>query len=223
MYLNPQSIKKLAKALKVVNQRISEIGKQFGRDSTTYKNAISAYESADLEKYIGTSASGNFKFNIRAINKDLRSGDASKAVERILNAAGFREGKPGFLRQTKEGKLIPTVKELKKKWAPYFDSFKEATEEGEERELTKEEIYSIIEEAEALPSDFTSLIYEYESKFGSDEMARAYPDLFGKGTRGELSKSQYMKIKRGMMTDLVHATKQEKRKAREKVAALANE
>lgn len=222
MYLNPQSIKKLAKSLKVVNQRISEIGKQFGKDSTTYKNAISAYESADLQKYIGTSASGNFKFNIRAINKDLRTGQATQAIEGILNAAGFREGKPGFLRATKEGKLIPTVKELKKKWSPYFDNFKQETPEGEERELTKEEIYSVIEEAEKLPTGFRDLIYEYESKFGRDEMEKAYPELFGKGTRGELSKSSYMKIKRGMMTDLVHAAKQDRAKARQMVGALAN-
>lgn len=214
MQLNKQSIKKLDRALKVINQRIAEYGKenQFGRDSNVYKQTVGQFETKDLERFIGTSKSGNFKFDIRAINKELSKPGPHPELEKILNVAGYREGKPGYLRQTKEGKLIKTVTELKREWKESLDPTGNKTD----REL-KDEIDIAID----LADDFKSLIYEFQDTYGSDAIHEKYPELFGTG-RGKLTKAQYNKIRSGMIHDLVNTKMEERKSARTFVDSFAN-
>lgn len=215
--LNAQSIAKLDKALKVINQRIAEYGKenQFGKDSNVYRHTVAPYEFKDLEKFIGTSKSGNFKFNISAINKALKSGESHPELERVLNVAGYTRGKGGYLRQTKEGKLIKTVTELKREWKNILDS---------DSNMTDSELKESIDEAITLSDDFSDLIYEYQARFmlTNDEMQKRFPKLYGKGTRGKISKADYESIRSKMIRDLVHLNKEEKRKASERVTSYGN-
>ena len=208
--LNTQSIKKLDRALKVINQRIAEYAKpeQFGRGSAVYKNAIAPFDVDALQSFIGTSKSGNFKFDIKAINRALRSGEPHPELESVLNVAGYTYGKPGFLRQTKEGKMIKTVSQLKNEWRETLDPVHNKTE----RELKDE-----ISVATELAEDFKSLIYEYQETFGDDVAKDKFPNLYGKG-RGELSKSEYRKIRDGMIRDIV----QTKLEHREIVASFVD-
>lgn len=216
--LNTQSLNKLDKALKRINQRIAEYGredgkrKQFGRDSNVYKQAIAPYEFKDLEAFVGTSKSGNFKFNVGKIKKALASGEDHPELERILNAVGYTRGKPGYLRQTKEGMVIQTVTELKKEWSDILDPNKN---------MTDAELKESIDQAVTLSDDFSDLIYEYKKTMGlsDEEMAQRFPDLYGKGTRGQLSKAAYERIKGQMIRELVDYKKEERTKAAQNVAS----
>lgn len=212
--LNTQSLNKLDKALKRINQRIAEYGKenQFGRDSNVYKQAIAPYEFKDLETFIGTSKSGNFKFNVAKIKKALASGEDHPELERVLNAVGYTRGKNGYLRKTKEGMVIQTVTELKKEWRDILDPNKN---------LTDAELKESIDQAVTLSDDFTDLIYEYQKTMGltNEEMAERFPELYGKGTRGQLSKADYERIKSKMIRDLVDYKKEQREKAAQNVAS----
>lgn len=214
MQLNAQSIKKLDRALKVINQRIAEYGKenQFGRDSNIYKQTVGQFETKDLERFIGTSKSGDFKFKRSAIIKELSKPGSHPELEKILNVAGYREGKPGYLRQTKEGKLIKTVTELKKEWKETLDPTGNLTD----RQL-KDEIEMAIDYAD----DFKSLVYEYQDTYGEDVAKEKFPKLYGKG-RGRLSKADYNKIRSGMIRELINTKMEERKSARTFVDSFAN-
>lgn len=210
MYLNAQSIKKLDAALKVINQRIARAGQTFGRDSNVYKNMISPFETSDLKQFIGTSKSGDFKFKRAAIEKALADGRNYQELERVLNAAGYKVGKPGFLRQTKKGKTIETVRDIKKKWRSYLDP---------ENNKTEEELIDDINLAEGRQDSFRDLVYEAFSTFGRSEVEADYPDLFtGKGGRKrKLTEAEFEMYRKEMISRLIFEEKQESHEVKNRI------
>lgn len=210
MYLNPQSIKKLDAALKVINTRISRAGKAFGRDSNTYKNIISPFETADLKQFIGQSRSGDFKFKRAAIEKALANGQNFQELETVLTAAGYKLGKPGFLKQTKKGKTIQTVRDIKKKWREYVDP---------EGNKTDEELIKDINLAEGRQDSFRDLVYEAFSTFGQSEIEADYPNLFtGKGGRGrKLTEAEFEMYRKELISRLILNEKGEQKKAADRI------
>lgn len=210
MYLNPQSIKKLDAALKVINTRISRAGKAFGRNSNTYKNMISPFETADLKPFVGQSKSGDFKFRRAAIEKALANGQNYQELERVLTAAGYKLGKPGFLKQTKKGKTIQTVRDIKKKWREFIDP---------EGNKTDQELIEDINLAEGRQDSFRDLVYEAFSTFGQTKIESDYPNLFtGKGGRGrKLTEAEFEMYRKELISRLIMNDKEERKKAAERV------
>lgn len=210
MYLNAQSIKKLDAALKVINQRIARAGQTFGRDSNVYKNMISPFETSDLKQFIGTSKSGDFKFKRTAIEKALANGQNYQELERVLNAAGYKVGKPGFLRQTKKGKTIQTVRDIKKKWREYLDP---------DQNKTEEELIDDINLAEGRQDSFRDLVYEAFNTFGRSDVEADYPDLFtGKGGRKrKLTEAEFEMYRKELISRLVFEEKQESHEAANRI------
>lgn len=194
--LNPQSIQKLDKALKVINQRIARVGQTYGRNSNVYKSIVGQFETSDLKDFVGLSKSGDFKFKRSAIERALANGSNYQQLERVLTAAGYKVGKPGFLRQTKAGKTIGTVRDIRSRWRDVLDP---------KRNKTAAELDQEINVAVTLSDDFKSLVYECFDTFGEDEMKKEYPNLFsGKGKRGrKLTKAEFEMYKREMIRKLV--------------------
>lgn len=211
MYLNPSSIKKLDAALKIINQRIAQAGKTFGRDKDLYKSIISPFETADLKQFIGQSKSGDFKFKRAAIEKALGEGKNLQELERVLTAAGYKLGKPGFLRKTKRGMTIPTTREIKKKWREYLDP---------NHNMTAQELVDDINLAESRQDSFGDLVYEAFNTFGRSEVEADYPDLFtGKGGRKrKLTEAEFEMYRKELISRLIQNEKEERDKASDRLS-----
>lgn len=195
--LNLQSIKKLVKALKVVNQRIAQLRKTFGKSSSIYQEAVSKFETTDLDPYVHYSKSGDLAFSYGKIAKMLQSdssGDYMKVLERVLNVAGLKEGKSGYLRKTDAGIQVQTVKEIRREWRKILDpDYK--MKNGQLDELIDASIQYKNE-------NLSEIYYEFRTRFGTDVADARYQELLGRDTSGKLSESESFEIKAGLIRDL---------------------
>ena len=130
-YQNPLLRPYIQSELKKTNQRIAQIGKTYGKTSSTYKHAIAAFQKGPLSEFLGTSASGNVKLDIRKIQKAIHSGqlNRSEANELLARAAGLRidengdidhikvrkKGKDGKTHEVDQGGDIKTVSEIRER------------------------------------------------------------------------------------------------------------
>lgn len=213
--LNASSIAKLDKALKVLNQRIARAGAVYGRNSNVYKELVGQFETSDLKDFIGQSRSGDFKLKRSAIERALADGSNYQQLERVLTAAGYKIGKPGYLRKTKAGMTIDTVRGLRSRWRDILDPA---------RNKTNAELDQDINVAVTLNDDFKSLVYECYDTFGKDEMKKDYPNLFtGKGGRGrQLTKAEFTMYKHDMIRRLVENQSQIRKAASNLVDSMGN-
>lgn len=195
--LNLGAIAKLIKALKVVNQRIAQIRKTFGKTSQIYQEVIGKFKTSDLEKYIHTSRGGDLAFKYGTIAKDLTGPEANqnmKKLERILNVAGYKPGKNGYLRKTDAGPQVKTVREIRREWRQILDP---------NYELKNKQLDDLIENSiEYKNTDFSEIYYEYRSRFGGEVADKRYQELLGREASGKLTREEVFEIRSGMIRDL---------------------
>lgn len=199
---------KLTKLFKTANRRLTALASKFGKNSNVVKNAIGNLETSDLEKYFHQTKSGNYRFQTQTIISDLKNdptGENHQVLERILNAVGMKEGKSGYLRKTKDGMKIPTVTEVKRKWQTSLDP---------DHELSDQEYYDLIEEAEELEagSDYNSAYYDLKNLAGKVAADEIYQDILGRKLSGNLSDKEKQELKKGLIGQIAIFESKEKKK-----------
>lgn len=216
--ISKAGVKKLEKAIHKMNQRLLQIEKSFGgKESAVYKNAVSSIKSADLEKFV----SKNDRIVASKIIKAIKDGKAEGEVERLINMAGYKISKNGHLLQTAKGARIPTVTEMKQQYIKDYGK----PEEGVN-------IYDEINEIQEIGNDLHDLLYEIQEGLGTaggtEIIEQYFPEVMGKGKRGDLTYSQVEQIKRKARKmiyedeGLRNANKAERNKAAEEAAKFAD-
>ena len=216
--ISKAGVKKLEKAIHKMNQRLLQIEKSFGgKESAVYKNAVSSIKSADLEKFV----SKNDRIIASKIIKAIKAGKAEGEVERLINMAGYKISKNGHLLQTTKGARIPTVTEMKQQYIKDYGK----PEEGVN-------IYDEINEIQEIGNDLHDLLYEIQEGLGTaggtEIIEQYFPEVVGKGKRGDLTYSQVEQIKRKARKmiyedeGLRNANKTERNKAAEEAAKFAD-
>lgn len=154
----------ITSALKRANQRIAQISKTYGRNSSVYKQEAGKFLKGAYQPYISTSKSGNIKFDIRSINKLIRSqGDTSQVQRMLADIAGIKFDKEGDIKEIKGGG-VPTVSELTKRTEKKLERWGE-----DPGEYTKKELQKITETLAEFSENFQTAYNEYISKYGEAE------------------------------------------------------
>ena len=154
----------ISNALKRANQRIAQISKTYGRNSSVYKQEAGKFLKGAYQPYISTSKSGNIKFDIRSINKLIRSqGDTSQVQRMLADIAGIKFDKEGDIKEIK-GAGVPTVSELTKRTEKKLERWGE-----DPGEYTKKELQKITETLAEFSENFQTAYNEYISKYGEAE------------------------------------------------------
>ena len=154
----------ITSALKRANQRIAQISKTYGRNSSVYKQEAGKFLKGAYQPYISTSKSGNIKFDIRSINKLIRSqGDTSQVQRMLADIAGIKFDKEGDIKEIKGGG-VPTVSELTKRTEKKLERWGE-----DPGEYTKKELHKITETLAEFSENFQTAYNEYISKYGEAE------------------------------------------------------
>ena len=154
----------ISNALKRANQRIAQISKTYGRNSSVYKQEAGKFLKGSYKPYISTSKSGNIKFDIREINKLIRSqGDTSQVQRMLADIAGIKFDKEGDIKEIKGGG-VPAVSELTKRTEKKLERWGE-----DPGEYTKKELQKITETLAEFSENFQTAYNEYISKYGEAE------------------------------------------------------
>ena len=154
----------ITSAIKRANQRIAQIGTTFGKNSSTYKQEAGKFLKGAYKPFVGTSKSGNIKFDIRAINKVIRSqGNSSQVQRMIAEIAGIKFDAEGDIKEIK-GAGIPTTTELVKR------TEKKLERRGEDpKDYTRKELIQKTEEYAQFSENFQTAYNEYIANFGESE------------------------------------------------------
>ncbi len=216
-YYNPVQTTQITSALKRSNQRIAQIAKTYGKNSSIYKQEAGKFLKGAYKSFIGTSKSGNIKFDIRAINKFIRSQGDTSQVQRMLAEMGGIKFKYDVKEVNgKQVRIIGDVKELKGGGISTLTKIDKRTEKKLERmgedpaTYTKAELRKVAEELAQFSESFQTAYNEYIAKFG-EEKASIDPDiklLYGTNRTKRLTKEQFETIKEKMEI-LVAEAKQE--------------
>ena len=141
-------------ALKKSNQRLVQMTKTLGPDSAILSHQIAPFENGSYSKYMSTSKSGNIKFDIRQIMKDIESGamDYSEANDFLAKAAGVRLSSNGEATHTNQGG-IDTISETKRKARDMFGGLSDEEVLKKYEEVVIGNIYDITDRLEFIDFD----------------------------------------------------------------------
>ena len=116
----------ITSAIKRANQRIAQLGKTYGRNSSVYKQEAGKFKKGAYKNFVSesvsgvkhgrnVSAGGNIKFDTKSIMKLVREEGGSSKVNRLLSEiAGIKIDENGDVVPVKGGG-VPTVSELTKR------------------------------------------------------------------------------------------------------------
>ena len=202
-YQNYQITPSVQSALKRSNQRIVQTIKTFGKSSSIYKQNIGKFQKGPYSKYLSTSKSGNLKFDVRTINKLIRSGNVPRSeINQFLSeAAGIKIDPEGNVVKIENGG-IPTVSEIEKKTRKKISSW------GESEDMyNKQEVRDIAEQLAEFSENFQTTYEAYIANFGEasareDSVVR---ELYGDYRAHRLTYRQLQQIKNKMEADLKEA------------------
>ena len=162
-------------AIKRANQRIAQLGKTYGRNSSVYKQEAGKFLKGAYKDFItesvggvkhgrNISTGGNIKFNTRAIMKLVKEEGSSSRVNRFLaEIAGIKIDEEGGVKEVKGGG-VPTLSELDKRTEKKLERWGE-----DPGEKTKKEIRSITEELAEFSENFQTSYETYMAKYGEAE------------------------------------------------------
>ena len=165
----------ISSAIKRANQRIAQLGKTYGRNSSVYKQEAGkflkgAYKNLVTESVSGVkhgrniSAGGNLKFDTRAIMKLVKAEGGSSKVNRLLSEiAGVRITEDGEVVPVKGGGL-PTVTELTKRTEKKLERWGE-----DPGDYNKQQIRDITEQLAEFSENFQTTYEVYMAKYGEAE------------------------------------------------------
>lgn len=185
----------ITNALKRSNQRISQLAKTYGRNSSVYKQEAGKFMKGAYKSYISTSASGNIKFDIRAINKLIRSqGDTSQVQRMLGEIAGIKFDPEGNLKQIK-GAGVPTVSELTKRTEKKLERWGE-----DPGDYTRKELQTLTETLAEFSENFQTAYNEYIATYGEAEARKdtTIQELYGDFRNKRLTYAELEKIKKRM-------------------------
>lgn len=154
----------ITSALKRANQRIVQLGKTYKPQSHIFKQEAGKFLKGAYSKYVTYSKSGNIKFDIRAINKLIRSDANPSEVDRVLaEFAGIKVRPDGEIVEIKGGG-VPTTTEVDKRITKRLERL------GEDwTQMSKQEIRGRGEMMYEFQENFQTTYETYIAKFGEAE------------------------------------------------------
>ena len=192
---NQLQTQQITNALKRSNQRIAQLAKTYGKKSSVYKQEAGKFLKGAYKPYIGTSASGNIKFDIKAINKLIRSqGDTSQVQRMLGEIAGIKFDSEGDIKQIK-GAGVPTVSELTKRTEKKLERWGE-----DPGDYTRKELQNLTETLAEFSENFQTAYNEYIATYGEAEARKdtTIQELYGDFRNKRLTYSELEKIKNRM-------------------------
>lgn len=190
------NLARLDSALKRMNQRIVQLEKTFGKNSSVVSSAVAQLENKEMETFVkeyermerGVSKGKTKKIAVSKVLNELKKGNKTPQLEKILNLAGYTTTKSGEIKETKQGEQIKTVTELKKEYIRDFGEPKDGAN-----------IIDKIEESFSLGDDLTELLYDVQKRFGKeprgmDAIEKYFPEVVNRDGRA-LSKEEVEKLK----------------------------
>ena len=192
---NQLQITQITSAIKRANQRIAQLAKTYGRNSSVYKQEAGKFLKGSYKPFVGVSKSGNIKFDIRAINKLIRSqGNTSQVQRMIAEIAGMKFDTEGNPKQIK-GAGVPTVSELTKR------TEKKLKRWGEDPgDYSKKELQGITEQLAQFSESFQTAYNEYIANFGESKARKdsTIKTLYGEFRSKRLTYRELEQIKQRM-------------------------
>lgn len=185
----------ITSALKRANQRIAQLAKTYGKTSSVYKQEAGKFLKGSYKPFIGTSASGNIKFDIRSINKLIRDqGDTSQVQRMIAEITGMKFDADGTPKQIK-GAGIPTVSELNKRTEKKLERWGE-----DPGDYSKKELQNITEQLAEFSENFQTAYNEYIANYGESEARKdsTIQTLYGNFRNKRLTYRELEQIKKRM-------------------------
>lgn len=205
----------ISSALKRANQRISLLGKTYGRESSVYKQEAGKFLKGAFKDYIRftdpttprgrnvkKAAAGTWKpkeqniaFDIRAIMKLVREEGSSSKVNRILSEiTGIRFDEEGNVKEIR-GAGIPTLKQLEKRTTKKLERWGE-----DPGDYSKKELQGITEQLAEFSENFQTSYEIFFAKFGEAEARKdsTIQLLYGEYRNHRLSYRQLEQIKNRM-------------------------
>ena len=189
-------------ALKRANQRIAQLGKTFGKTSSVYKQEAGKFQKGAYKNYVSISSSGNIKFDIRAINKLIRSDGNPSEIDRILaEFAGIKVNPDGEVVPVKGGG-VPTLTELEKRTTKKLERWGE-----DPGDYNKKQLQTITEELAEFSENFQTSYETYMAKFGEAEARKdsTIQLLYGEYRNKRLTYRQLEEIKNKMDSYIANA------------------
>lgn len=185
----------ITSALKRANQRIAQLGKTFGKTSSVYKQEAGKFQKGAYKNYVSVSSSGNIKFDIRAINKLIRSDGNPSEIDRILaEFAGIKVNPDGEVVPVKGGG-VPTLTELEKRTRKKLERWGE-----DPYDYNKKQLQGITEKLAEFSENFQTSYETYMAKFGEAEARKdsTIQLLYGEYRNKRLTYRQLEEIKNKM-------------------------
>lgn len=185
----------ITSAIKRANQRIAQLSKTYGRNSSVYKQEAGKFLKGAYKPFVGTSKSGNIKFDIREINKLIRSqGNSSQVQRMIAEIAGIKFDQEGDIKEIK-GAGVPTVSELTKRTEKKLERWGE-----DPGDYSKKELQNITEQLAEFSENFQTAYNEYIANFGESEARKdtTIQTLYGEFRNKRLTYRELEQIKKRM-------------------------
>lgn len=199
---NQLQTQQITSALKRANQRIAQLGKTYGRNSSVYKQEAGKYLKGAYKDYVSFSKSGNVKFDIRPIMKLVRSNEPTGKIERIIaEFTGLKFDEEGNAKQIKGGG-VPTLTDLEKRTRKKLEKWGENP-----YDYTKTQLQSITEELAEFSENFQTSYEIFMAKYGEAEARKdsTIQLLYGDYRNKRLSYRQLEEIKNKMDNYIANA------------------
>ncbi len=199
MFYSSLQLQQINSALKRANQRIVQLAKTYGKDSSVYKQEVGKFEKGAFSEYVKTSASGYKKFDIRSINKLIRSqGNTSQVVRMIADMAGIMFDADGNMKQIKGGG-VPTTSELDKRTEKKLERWGE-----DPGEVSKKELRKITEQLAQFSENFQTTYNTYFARFTESEAREnaVVSQLYSENRDHRLTYRQLEQIKEEMTKEI---------------------
>ena len=166
-YQNPMLRTILQMTLKKSNQRIVQLSKTYGPNSSLFKQATAVLQKSGVSQFVSQSKSGNIKVDIRKINRLIASGKANRnELNQVLaQIAGVKIDENGDIKElTNQG--IKTVSQIRK------DTKKKLANMGEDpKEMTDKEVDRIAEKLAAFSEAFDTAYNVAISRLGEKKLS----------------------------------------------------
>lgn len=193
-------------AIKRANQRIAQLGKTYGRNSSVYKQEAGKFKKGAYKSFVTESTSGvkhgrnvssggNIKFDTRSIMKLVREEGGSSKVNRLLSEiAGIKIDENGDAVPVKGGG-VPTVSELTKRTEKKLERWGENP-----GDYNRQQIRDITEELAEFSENFQTSYEVYMAKYGEAEARAdsAIQQLYGEFRNRRLTYRELSNIKNKM-------------------------
>ena len=204
--LNQLQTTQITSAIKRANQRIAQLGKTYGKNSSVYKQEAGKFQKGAYKDFVSISQAGvkhgrnisrggNIKFDTRSIMKLVKEEGGSSKVNRLLSEiAGIKINDEGEIQSVKGGG-VPTVSELDRRTEKKLERWGE-----DPGDKTKKEIRDITEQLAEFSENFQTSYETYMARYGEAEARNdsTIRQLYGDFRNKRLTYSQLEEIKNKM-------------------------